>query len=217
MHLNVNVRIPVARVTEADFIVPLLVDVLAPGSFVEDAPGDDLQSEFVVGRVWAERLDWADAEEHGLSAARICQQASPTWTHVLNTLTRKRSRRFRKDLDLNDFIGKFIFVHETLLHPEIEDRLAVMDGVLNSISASETLVLMHYEQGQPHHLEDWEYRDLGFKKIARTSLLLKDSRYRYPFGDAFPGGRQVELVANAEHESWLLEHWDGLIADHPSL
>ena len=135
---------------------------------------------------------------------------------VFDTLTR-RGRRLRRDLNLDNFVFDIVFLHETLLHPEIEDRVAVLDAVINAASNMNSLVLTHYEQSQPHHLEDWEYHSLGFKKIARSNLLLRDNHFRYPFGDAHPGGRKIAFQANSEHESWLTEHWDDLIADHPSL
>ena len=77
--------------------------------------------------------------------------------------------------------------------------------------------MMHHEQSEPYHLEGWECRDLGFKKIARSNLLIRDNHFRYPFSDEAPTGRDVTYVATAEHEEWLLEQWEKLIIDHPSL
>ncbi len=230
MHLNINVRTPVARRSELDYVVQMLVDVLAPGVFADpqasperphasepDQLPDDLEPEFVVGRMWAERLDWLYAEECGYTISNICDEASGTWMQVLETLSNNGGKTFRKDLDLNNLIAEVIFVHEILLHPEIKDRIAVVDAALRHLAGEHTLVLMYHEQAEPHHLDDWECRDLGFKKIARSNILLKDSHFRYPFGASYAAGRHVEFIATAEHEQWLLEHWDNLIADHPSL
>jgi hypothetical protein len=237
MHVNVNMRLPIARTTEADFVIPILVDVIAPGAFQEvvkraqngsrlrgneagairgDA-GEELTPEFVVGRIWAERIDWALAETCGYAGAEICDAASAIWQQVFSTISNKRSSGFRRDLQLDMGVEDLIFIHESLLHPEIQDRVAVMDCVLNSMMGMGSLALMHYEQGMNHHLEDWEYRDLGFKKIARTNLLLRDNHYRYPFGDLHIGGRELEFVASSEHEEWLVQNWDSLLTDHPSL
>ncbi|MCC7335253.1 MAG: hypothetical protein IT422_09155 [Pirellulaceae bacterium] len=217
MQINVNCRIPVARESESDFVVPILVDIVAPGKFSIDSAHDDLDSEYIVGRVWAERLDWFLAETLGFSPVHLCDAASSTWLQVYETLMSKKRNGFRKDLHLEDMVDDLVFVHEFLIHPEVPDRLPLLDAALRSISSNQSLVLMYHEPTEPPPVDDWELRDLGFKKIARSSLLLRDNQYRYPFGDAHPGGRAVEFAANAEHEEWLLDHWNSLIADHPSL
>jgi hypothetical protein len=219
MHLNVNQRIPVARRVEEDFVVPILVDILAYGEFepaVHGQPTNATTQEYLVGRVWADRIDWCLAEDCGVSTTAICNEVGAVWLEVLETLTRNGGERFRRDLQLEDFVHDIVFLHESLFHPELTNRVAMLDAVINSTSSMNSLVLMHYEQSQPHHLEDWEYRDLGFKKIARSNLLLRDNHLRYPFGDSNPGGMHIPFVANAEHESWLTEHWESLIADHPA-
>lgn len=234
MHLNINIRTPVARRSEADFVVQLLTDVLAPGEFSEMdtfnldealqesdglEPGlhDEIDAEFVVGRIWAERLDWLNAEECGYTVASVCDAASGTWIQVLETLSRNGGRTFRDDLQLDGLIVDIIFVHEILLHPEIADRIAVVDAAIRQMAGEQSVVLMYHEQTEPRHLEDWECRDLGFKKIARSNLLIKDSHNRYPFGVSYAAGRHVSFAATAEHEQWVLENWENLIADHPSL
>lgn len=215
MHLNVNQRMPIARTSEEDFVVPIFVDLLAHGEFDESNPDQQL-GEFLVGRVWADRIDWCLAEDCGVSATAICNASGAVWMEVLETLTRSDGKRFRPDLHLNDFVNDIVFLHESLFHPDLTNRVALLDAVINATSCMNSLVLMHYEQSQPYHLEDWEYRDLGFKKIARSNLLLRDNHLRYPFGDSNPGGILIPFSANAEHENWLIEHWENLVADHPA-
>ncbi len=217
MHVNVNCRVPIARESESDFVVPILVDIVAPGKFSLDSQHEDLDSEYVVGRVWAERLDWFLAETLGYNPVHLCDAASATWLQVYETLMSRRRDSFRKDLELDAFVNEIVFIHELLIHPEITDRLPLLDAAILAISGENSLVLMHYEQALPHNMDDWEYRDLGFKKIARSNLLIRDNHFRYPFGDAHGAGRAVEFSATAEHEEWLLDHWNHLITDHPSL
>ncbi len=222
MHINVNVRLPIARECETDFIQNVLVDIVASGTFGPSSPLHASQAirepspEFVVGRVWAERLDWMRAEECGHDVLQICD-VSGTWMEVLETISRDGGRTFRKDLNLENFVIDIAFVHEILLHPEIVDRISVLDAALRGLSAENSLILMHYEQTEPHHLDDWECHELGFKKIARSNLLIKDNHFRYPFNDQYVAGRPVKFTATAEHEQWLFERWHDLITDHPSL
>jgi len=224
MHINVNIRTPIAREIETDFVVQMLVDILAPGEFStgelsggEPADGEEEDVEFLVGRIWAERLDWMYAEECGHSVFSVCDATSGTWMQVLETLTRNGGRNFRKDLNLESFINDVVFAHEILIHPEVTDRLSVVDAAIRGISGENSLILTYHDQSEAHHLEDWEYRDLGFKKIARSNLLLKDNHFRYPFGDSYREGRNCGFRATAEHENWVLENWENLITDHPSL
>lgn len=222
MHLNINTRVPIARQCESDFVIQMLVDVMVPGEFNEvtlskDDDHEELEPEFVVGRMWAERLDWFAAERCGYSVAAICDQASGTWMQILETLCHRGGESFRKDLGIDSFVSEIVFLHEILLHPEIRDRTSIVDAALRGLSTDNSLLLMYHEQSQAYHLEDWECRDLGFKKIARSNLLLRDNHLRYPFGDHYGAGRRVDFTASAEHEIWLLERWEDLITDHPSL
>jgi hypothetical protein len=216
MYLNLNQRVPVARQTEADFIVPIIVDVLASPKVdsrkLESA--DDL-SDFVVGRVWAERWDLALSEECGYSAIHI-GDVSGVWMQVVETLMRS-GRRFRPELGIEGFVSEVVFLHEYLLHPEIDNRVAVVDSIIRALTGINSLVLMQYEQGESYHLEDCECRDLGFCKIARSNLLIKDTSLQYPFAKKKPAGEVVDVHGTLEHEQWLFEHWEKLLIDHPAL
>ncbi len=173
--------------------------------------------EYLIGRLWAERLDWFYAEECGFSVPSICDSRSGVWMQVLETISRNGGASFRKDLQLENFVSEVVFLHETLIHPEIQDRVALVAAAINAISSDNSLVLMFHEQSADHHLEDWECHALGFKKIARSNLLLRDNHFRFPFGESYTAGRAVDFEGTAEHESWIREHWHALLADHPSL
>lgn len=219
MHLCINQRAPIARETEVDFFSPILVDLFAlarpdrsPTHRISEL---NKQQEFIVGRMWAERWELALSEDCGYQPSEVAE-VSPVWTQVAETLMRGR-RKFRSDLGIEGVVLDLLFLHEVLLHPDIEDRVAVMDAMLRPLVGINSLVLMHYEQGESHHLEDHEYRDLGFCKIARSNLLMKDTSLRYPFADQHPAGKSVSLTGSSEQESWLLDNWDKLLSDHPAL
>ena len=212
MYVNVNCRVPVVRESESDFVVPILVDMIAPGQFKDDSQPDNLECEYTVGRVWAERLEWYLAQSLGYHPVHLCDAASAIWMEVYETLMSRQGNGFRKDLNLDACVHEVVFVHELLIHPQITDRLPLLDAAILGISGEHSLVMMHHEQALPHNLDDWEYRDLGFKKIARSNLLIRDNHCRYPFGDAHAASRAIDFSATAEHEEWLLEQWNQLIA-----
>ncbi len=63
LFLNVNKRIPLVRETESDFVVPILVDVLADvnsdytissSSGAKDQVENQEDRPYIVGRLWAE-------------------------------------------------------------------------------------------------------------------------------------------------------------------
>ena len=246
IRLDIRSSMPLAREDELDFVVPMQVDMLCPGEFDEvstfsvrtdseeklivESPSDsdieagsalsipagEAESEYLVGRLWAERLDWSYAEECGYPVLSICDARSGTWLQVLETLTRNDGTTFRKGLHLEHFITDVVFIHELLIHPEIKDRVAILAASLQGISTDNSLVLMYHEQSETHHLEDWECNQLGFKKIARSNLLLRDNHFRVPFSETHVAGRHVPFTATAEHENWIVEQWHELIADHPS-
>jgi hypothetical protein len=218
MYINVNQRVPVARENETDFIVPIIVDVLARSSEENltnrlEKPEDPC--DYVVGRLWAERWDLALSEECGFNAIHVAD-VSGVWMQVVETLMRS-GRRFKPELGIEGFVSEIVFLHEYLLHPKIENRVAVVDSIIRSIAGNNSLVLMQYEQGESHYLEDTEYRDLGFCKIARSNLLIKDTSLQYPFAEAFPAGQALEVTGSVAHEQWLFEHWEKLLLDHPAL
>ncbi len=229
MHILVNSRFPVARESEDDFLVPVLVDIRSrPGSDRGHSgfePGDSLtealsesesdREDFLIGRVWMEKLLLGDAEDAGFSMVLVCDAAGATWLQVMETLTKRGGQRFRRDLQLDGFVDDILFLHELVLHPDIDDKVPLVDAAIRAASGIGSLVVTHHgREDQP--LRDREYRELGFRKIASSDLLLRDNRLRYPFGDRHPAGRSIKFTASAEHETWMLNKWESLDIDFPA-
>jgi hypothetical protein len=191
---------------ESDFIVPVYIDALAP-----DSEDPESAEHYIVGRLWGERWDVSESDECGFNPIEI-GDISPTWMQVVETLL-KSGQKFRSELGLDGYISDILFINEVLFHPLIEDRVPMIDAAIRALTGINSLVLMHYDQGEPHNLHDRELKDLGFKKIARSNLLLKDCSLRYPFGQKFPGGKQVELLSSQVQQQWLLEQWNKLVLD----
>ena len=197
IYLSRNERLPIARQSESDFVVPLIVDALASADAVDASDEidtqrrsstEDAEHEWLIGRMWAERWDVGLSLECGFTAEQIGDGVSAVWCQVVETLLRTGGR-FRSELQIDSFVSEILLLHELLLHPAIEPRVAVGDAMLRCLTGTGTLVLMQYEQGEPHHLEDREYCELGFRKIARSNLLIKDCSLRYPFAERFPAAR----------------------------
>ena len=174
------------------------------------------RAEFLVGRVWMEKLLLGEAEDAGFNMVLVCDAAGATWLNVLETLTKRGGTRFRRDLQLDGFIDDIVFMHELVLHPDIDDHVALVDAAIRAVSGPSSLVVAPYLGPDAQLLRDKDFKDLGFRKIANSDLLLRDNRLRYPFGDRFPAGRAVNFPANAEHEAWMLNKWESLDIDFPA-
>lgn len=251
MHLNVSTRAPIARDTESDFMIPILVDVLAEAVFEDEAAFENTShrdsvheieeedsyfsnsenrvspyelntgvygfspADFTVGRVWAERFEVFLADQAGYALPLIADEVSSLWEEIICTLMRGGGFEFKQELGIRDFVTDIVVIHQLLLHPEVPDRLSAIAASIEAISHMNSLVVILHDQSGSHHLQDWELRDLGFKKVARSPLLLRDNHFRYPFSDQFPNGRRVEFHATLEHEQWINEHWNKLLVDNP--
>ena len=208
MNLRVRYQWPVCREEGADYLSSLLVDVVAE---------DGISSNpFVVGKIEIDKLHWFDAQENGQSLLHICDADSAGWLEVYEILTKAgKNGRLRDDLQLEDFFTHVVFVHHFLLHPEIEDRVAVMDAAIRATTTDNAVVVTWYDAPHNTQLTDNEFAELGFKKISGAALIFRDNHFRYRFGDACPEGRDVDFQGTQQRESWVLSHWDGDQADRP--
>jgi hypothetical protein len=228
MQLLVNSRFPLSRQSEDDYIVPMLVDIRSGRKFDleefyvnmdpsnhSEFPDNAMRGgpEFLVGRVWMERLLLEEAEDAGYSMVMICDAAGADWLEVMETLTRKGGQRFRRDLQLDSFVDDIVLLHEIILHPDLTDRVPLIDAAIRATSGTCSLIVAPYQTESERPLRDRDYRELGFRKIASSDLLLRDNRLRYPFGDKHPSGRDVQFTASAEHEAWMLDKWQSLNID----
>lgn len=225
LFLNVNKRIPLVRETESDFVVPILVDVLADvnsdhtissSSGAKDQVENQEDRPYIVGRLWAECWEFEYSMQCGYSAIRVADSVSATWEDVVGTLMRS-GKRFRSDLDIDDYVTDILFLHKFLFHPDMDRPAVALDAILRALTNEASLVLAQYQPGHDKPWQDWEYRELGFKKIAGSSMLLRNCSYRYPLGDTHPAGKSIQIAASSAHESWVLEQWEQLVLDHPEI
>lgn len=227
MQILVKSRFPVARDSEDAYVVPVLVDIRSDGPTApfepnfNSAPDPEFSEsetgKFLVGRLGFEKLFLGEAEEAGFSLALVCDAASAVWLKVMETLTKRGGQRFRRDLQLEGYVDDILFLHEVVLHPDIVDKVPLVDAAIRAASGPASLIVSNYAAGQAvPQLLDSEYRDLGFRKIANSDLVLRDNRLRYPFGDRHPMGYAVEFTASAQHEAWTLDRWQALDIDFPA-
>jgi len=202
MHLRVRFESPLHRSDQADYMTYLSIDVLAQER-ISDTP-------YIVGKIEMEKLHWFDAQEDGYSLLHVCDADSAGWLEVYEILTEVgKDGRLRADLQLEDFFVHVFLMHHFLLHPDIEDRVAVLDAAIRATTTNDSVVATWHEAPHNTLLTDAELAELGFKKIAGSSLIFRDNHFRYKFGDAHPRGRELQFEGNAQRESWLLNHWNG--------
>ncbi|HUS39488.1 MAG TPA: hypothetical protein VMX74_08560 [Pirellulales bacterium] len=138
MDLHVRYEWPVHRADCTDYMSFLEVDVVA-----EDEVSDN---PFVVGKFEIDKVHWSDAENDGQSLVHICDADSAAWLEVYEILTEAgKDGQLRNDLKLEDFFVEVVFIHHFLLHPEIEDRVAVIDAAIRATTTDNSVVVTWYD------------------------------------------------------------------------
>jgi hypothetical protein len=206
MELRVSYQWPLHKADFTDYLSKLSMDVLA-----ED---EISQNRFIVGKIAVDKVHWADAQNNGQPLLEVCDADSAGWLEVYEMLSEAETDgRLSNELQLDDFFDEVVFIRDFLLHPDIEDRVAVMDAAIRATTTDNSVVVSWCEAPQNTNLTDQEFAELGFKKISGSSLIFRDNHFRYRFGDAFPGGRDVEFQGSPQREEWVLSRWDGEQAD----
>ena len=202
MELRVRYEWPLHRADCSDYLSSLTVDVVAE---------DGISSNpYIVGKIEIDKVHWSDAQYNGRSILEVCDADSAGWLEVYEILTESgKDGQLRDDLQFDDFFTHVVYIHHFLLHPDIEDRVAVMDAAIRATTTDNSVVVTRNDAPYNTQFADDEFAELGFKKISRASLIFRDNHYRYRFGDAFPEGRAVEFQGTQQRESWVLSHWDG--------
>jgi hypothetical protein len=199
--LKIDSTVSSHRDDETDYMVSVNVDVFAHSEFTDD--------QYIVGKLSIDRCLWADAENEGFSLLEVCDCDSEGWLQVHQILTeRGTDSELRSDLELTAYYTDVFFVYQILFHPDIKDRIAIMDAAIRAVTTMDSVVVMWRDAPQNTPLSDKEFAELGFRKVAGEHLVFRDNHLRNPFDDDYPRGREVEFEGTTEHEDWVTSKWD---------
>jgi hypothetical protein len=146
---------------------------------------------------------WADAIVAGQSLFEVCDNDSQG-LHEMHVLLTGGGQEFRRDLEIVEITDHVLFLYRAVFHPVVHAyRQAILRAAFTMFGEASAAVMWMDVSG----LSDSELADLGFQKIAGAELIFRHSALRTPFGDRFPQGQLVEVVAEPEWEEWIERKW----------
>jgi hypothetical protein len=158
----------------------------------------------VVGKLAMDQILWMDALVDGVSLFEICDNDSQG-LHEAHVILTNGNDSFRPDLKIEDVTNHVMFLYGAVFHPSI---YAYRQGILDTafrLFGEESLALMWLEtSGLPKSA----LGELGFKKIARESLIFRHSAERTLFSDQYPQGQDADVEALPEYEDWVMKEWE---------
>jgi hypothetical protein len=196
MRLRCEFLTPVARSETDDYVRHLVISI--------ECFDKECAEEYVVGKLAMDQILWMDALVDGVSLFEICDNDSQG-LHEAHVILTNGNDSFRPDLKIEDVTNHVMFLYGAVFHPSI---YAYRQGILDTafrLFGEESLALMWLEtSGLPKSA----LGELGFKKIARESLIFRHSAERTLFSDQYPQGQDADVEALPEYEDWVMKEWE---------
>ena len=195
MILECNFTAPIARTMQDDYVREITIDIRC----FDEAGAND----YMVGRIALSQVLWNDARAEGESLFEICDNDSQGLYEVFTALC-DESGDVRPEFEIDDVFNHVIFVYRVVLHPEVRPYAqSILDAAVDLLG-HDALVVMWRGLGG---IADTDLAELGFRKVAGTELICRQSTHRSKFSDKYPRGQDVDLAGRPEFESWFNEEW----------
>ena len=123
---------------------------------------------------------------------------------TIETALCDNSGKVRPEFEIDDVFIHVMFVYRVVLHPEILPHAkAILDAAVDLLG-QDALIVMWRGLG---NVPDADLAEIGFRKIAGTELICRQSTLRSRFSEKYPRGQDVDVVGRPEFEQWVLEQW----------
>ena len=123
---------------------------------------------------------------------------------TIETALCDNSGKVRPEFEIDDVFIHVMFVYRVVLHPEILPHAkAILDAAVDLLG-QDALIVMWRGLG---NIPDADLAEIGFRKIAGTELICRQSTLRSRFSEKYPRGQDVDVVGRPEFEQWVLEQW----------
>jgi hypothetical protein len=198
IRLSCHLESAIGRHELGDYVRELVIDVLGAN--------DEGIQEILVGRLAISQILWADAQMEGQSLLDVCDADSQGLYEMFEMLTDGNEEgQIRDDLKVEEPFDHIMFLYRAVFHPSLAPyRQAIVEAAVNLLG-SQALIVMWLETGG---FPESELADLGFKKIATTSLIYRNLAFTTKFIDRHPQGMDgADYVAQPEYEVWVHEQW----------
>lgn len=202
MRLDVKFSAAVGRADLSDYVRSLEIDATC---FDED-----MDNEYVVGRLAMNQILWADAQADGVSIFQVCDNDSQGMHDLCEILT-KGKQEFRRDLGINEPVSHVLFLYGAVFHACIHPhRQGILDAAFRLMGGDCLAVMWRETSGLPQA----QLTQLGFRRAAGSELLYRHSMNRTHFGDAHPRGIDASgVVAEPAFQDWVAQQWRQLVDD----
>lgn len=162
---------------------------------------DEHGAEYLLGRVFADLVLWADAEMDEESLFAICDNDSQGLCDAFEIIT-DGTGTIRDDLEINEVLNNLLFIYGWILAPDIACyRQAVLEAVVG-LFGTETLVVMWHMSEQ---FPEIELAQLGFRRISGQDLIFRHTALATEFLNKNPRGIDVDFTASPQQEKWVLQ------------
>ena len=195
MILECNFTAPIARTMTDDYVREITIDIRC---FNEDGA-----ENYLAGRIAVSQVLWNDARADGESLFEICDNDSQGLYDVFTALC-DDSGEVRPEFEIDDVFNHVMFVYHVVLHAEIQPYAkAILDAAVDLLGHEALVVMWRGLGGVP----DSDLAELGFRKVAGTELICRQSTHRSRFSEKYPRGQDVDVVGRPEFECWFNEEW----------
>lgn len=167
---------------------------------------DESGNRVVLGIFGADKLLLMDAQIDGEDIFQICDQDSQGLYEVYEALF-EEGGEFQEELAVDDVTEHLIFLWRSVLHPKLRPFETGILEAVGTLFGNECVLAMWRSVT---NLTDKELAELGFRKIAQTSLLFRHLALQTEFSRANPRGIEIpiEFKASSDDEKWVMARWE---------
>jgi hypothetical protein len=125
--------------------------------------------------------------------------------HEVHVTLTGGGQEFRSDLRIEEVTDHVLFLYRAVFHPAVHPhRPGILHAAFTLFGEQSLAVTWRDTSGLP----EADLADLGFRKVAGSDLIFRHSARRSPFGDRFPQGQDVDVVAEPGYEAWVETEWN---------
>lgn len=197
MFIRCNFREPTQKSEPDDWVRHLVLDV-----FAFDSESD----EHLIAKIAADQVLWSDAEDAGEDLFDVFDADSQGLCEVYETLTGEYGKvgEFHPALEIEFPISHIIFIYRAVIHADVRHCQQSIIDTVGNLFGDACVVTMWQDVTD---LSDTELSELGFCKIAGSKLHYRRGILKYRYGEKYPRGQGIDVVASPEQERWVREQW----------
>jgi hypothetical protein len=173
---------------------------------------EQVEREYLVGRLGVDHILWGDAVSDGESLFAICDNDSQG-LHELHVILTDGTNDIREDLQIEHPVHSVVFVHEAVFHPDVHFyRVAALDAVFK-LFWTDSLAVMWRDVGD---IPEAEQVQLGLARVAGADLSFRHNALPTPYSRQYPRGMEVDFDGTRAIHRWVRDEWKRLQNPDPS-